>query len=527
VRIIAILLGYWSLANDPATSPDRHVQMAKLAWATGHRVADHINYAISQNNNHAISEACGLMLIGHLFPELREAPRWAARGREVLACEIRRQTYDDGAYVQNSMNYQRVMLHGALLALRLGELSAEPFDRDIYERVGRCGEFLHEMMDVETGRLPMYGNNDGACVLPFSECEFLDFRPVVQAVHYLVHRKRQFPSGAWDEDLLWLFGPQALAAECEPARQPQSQAFRFGGYYTLRKENSWAMLRAHTHHDRPAQCDQLHLDLWWRGQNVLRDCGSFKYFVPGRPDMERYFISTRAHNVVEIDGEDPLELVSRFLWLPWPRGKMRHYHADESPAWFEAEHYDYDRRPWNVLHRRCVVALDDDIWVIVDDLLGEGCHTMTTRWHLMDAPVEIAEETSSVVLQTPKGPLAVSVTATQQPSRFEVVRGRDEPDKVQGFAADYYGEKRPIPTLEAEWCCQLPLRILTVVSPGSPILPTLTGEDSSKETWTLQTAEATHSLQLAPADRRAEKTVLRCILNGDLAASSPRQGPSL
>ena len=50
---------------------------------------------------------------------------------------------------------------------------------------------------------------------------------------------------------------------------------------------------------------------------------------------------------------------------------MRHYHGDASPAWFEAEHYDYDRRPWNVLHRRCVVALEDDVWVIVDDLLIE------------------------------------------------------------------------------------------------------------------------------------------------------------
>ena len=58
--MIAVLLGFWSLASDAATSSERYVQMAKLAWATGQRVADHINYAISQNNNHAISEACGL-----------------------------------------------------------------------------------------------------------------------------------------------------------------------------------------------------------------------------------------------------------------------------------------------------------------------------------------------------------------------------------------------------------------------------------------------------------------------------------
>ena len=522
VRLIAILLGFWSLASDVATTDERYVQMARLAWATGHRVADHMNYAISQKNNHAISEACGLMLIGHLFPELREAPRWAARGREVLASEIRRQTYDDGAYVQNSMNYQRVMLHGALLALRLGELSAEPLDRDIYERIGRCGDFLHAMMDVETGQLPKYGNNDGAYVLPLSECDFLDFRPVVQAVHFLVHRKRLLPPGAWDEDLLWLFGPEALTAEGEPPHERpceiRSQAFTAGGYYTLRKEHSWVMLRAHTHRDRPAQCDQLHLDLWWRGQNVLRDCGSYQYYVPGRPEMERYFISARAHNVVEIDGDDPLELVSRFLWLPWPRGRMRHYQADGSPAWFEAEHSDYDRRPWNVLHRRCVIALEDDVWVIVDDLLGEGRHTMTTRWHLMDAPVTLDAARSCATLQTPAGPISLSISSSGgSAQRLEIIRGRDEPGDVQGFTSDYYGEKLPIPTLEAEWRCELPLRIVTVVSPGDPIVPTLAEEGAAGETWTLQTANATQTLQLAPANRKAERILLRCILDGDLA----------
>ncbi|MFQ5806584.1 MAG: heparinase II/III family protein, partial [Phycisphaerae bacterium] len=210
VRFIAIALGFWSLAGDAATSPTRWQQFARLAWATGYRIAHHINYAISQRNNHALSEACGLLLVSQLFPEFHEADAWREKGRRVLAREIRRQTYVDGSYIQQSMNYQRVMLATSLLALRLAELRSEPFERDIYERLGRCGEFLFQMMDSQTGRLPQLGNNDGAHVLPLNECDFTDFRPVIQAAHYLVHRKRRLQRGAWDEDVLWLFGADAL-----------------------------------------------------------------------------------------------------------------------------------------------------------------------------------------------------------------------------------------------------------------------------------------------------------------------------
>ena len=122
VRFIAVALSAWALADDPAVTPMRWEQLAKLAWATGHRIAHHMHYAVSQKNNHALSEACGLMLIAHLFPELREAQvSWWDTGKQVMAREIRRQVYDDGSYVQSSVNYERVMLHVTMLAIRLAE----------------------------------------------------------------------------------------------------------------------------------------------------------------------------------------------------------------------------------------------------------------------------------------------------------------------------------------------------------------------------------------------------------------------
>ncbi len=469
-RMMAITLGFWSLADEPATTPDRWVQFARLAWATGYRIAHHIDYAVSQKNNHAISEAVGLLLISQLFPEFRESLRWRALGRRVLAREIRRQVYPDGSYVQHSMNYHRVMLQGAILGLRLGELAGEPFDRDIYDHLQRAGEFLFQMMEPSTGRLPQYGNNDGAWMLPLDECDFNDYRPVIQATHYLCTRKKLLPPGVWDEDLLWLFGPEALQAETAESRQPVSTAFEAGGYYTLRGDNTWAMIRCHTYRDRPGHCDPLHLDLWWRGQNIFHDCGTYQYYVPGRPDVEYYFKSIAAHNCIEIDGQNPLELVSRFLWLPWPRVKKTAFATEShSIKFFSCEHYDYDRRPWNVKHMRNVWLLAKDKWLIDDRLSGEGEHELVLRWHLADVPYEVNSADASLRLHTPVGDVCVKlICRTGIIQRFEVIRGRDEPGRVQGFTAPYYAERLPIPVLEVGLKASLPQTLMTVVTPEEP-----------------------------------------------------------
>lgn len=513
VRLIAISLGFWSLASDPSTTPERWEQFARLAWATGYRVAHHIDYAISQKNNHAISEACALILVGQLFPEFRESAAWLDRGRQVLAAEIRRQTYADGSYVQQSMNYHRVMLHGSLLGMRLAELAGKPFDRDIYEIIGRCAEFLFQMIEPSSGRVPKIGNNDGAYVLPLSECDFTDLRPAIQAAYFLAHRKRLLPDGPWNEDLLWLFGPESLTAAAVPSRVPASCAFDVGGYYTLRQSESWAMIRCHDYRDRPGQCDQMHVDLWWRGQNVLQDCGLFKYYIPDRTDLEYFFRSSAAHNTVEVDGSDPMTLYSRFMWFPWLRAKRRQFQPEENRVrWFEGEHYGYDRAPWHVIHRRTVIGMDADTWIVVDDLLASGSHTASLRWQMLDAPFETDAATGRVCLRTPKGRLFMKVIATPDAIRhFEIIRGRDEPGRTRGFTTSYYGERSPIPTMEVSLAWNGDQRVITLISPDDTATLDMTAETPDTQQWRWLSARGETILELASPRRDSRVTLQRVL----------------
>ena len=50
-----------------------------------------------------------------------------------------------------------------------------------------------------------------------------------------------------------------------------------GGVHILRGEASAAFIRCTDFRERPSHADQLHVDLWMRGQNIACDAGTFLY----------------------------------------------------------------------------------------------------------------------------------------------------------------------------------------------------------------------------------------------------------
>lgn len=532
-RLIAVTFAFWTLSRRDRMPPERWLRFARFAWATGYRIAGHISYAISQGNNHALSEACGLLLVSHLFPEFREAERWRAIGRRVMETQMRRQFLSDGSYVQWSFHYHRVAVQICTLALRVAERSERPFSRDLYQTLGNSALLLLQMMDSRTGQVPNYGNNDGAWVLPLSECDASDFRPAIQATYFLAERKRVLPPGHWDEDLFWLFGDSEVGkikayedtADALPqvAGMQRSITLSVGGYHTLRRGQSWAFLRCHSYKSRPGQYDAMHLDLWWKGLNILQDTGTFQYYVPEREDISGYFRSSRAHNTVQIDGADPCEWASQFLHVPWGRGRIRRFDAAGDGPWcIEAERYDYDRKSWRVLHRRTVISLSADVWVIVDDLLGCGAHRVTVFWHLVDSPISVDRDRRCVRMATPEGDWSMHVsTATGTPSRFEVIRGRDAVGEVQGFTSPCYGTRVASPVIVAEVQGRLPSRHVTVAGPGPCAFAECRSHPGGQEeSWILTVGDTTRRIRLAQPARNSSRTFLGAEAGGAIAVGS-------
>jgi hypothetical protein len=458
LRSMAWCFGLYAFWNAAATTPERVTALVKMLALQGERIARNINYAVSQKNNHAFSEAVGLMTLGFLFPELKGAQRWLQLGRRILEGEIRRQLYRDGSYVQQSMNYHRVMLHDCIWGIRLAELNGQPLSGEAMARVADASEFMFQMLDMDSGCVPNYGYNDGALIFPFSACDYRDYRPTIQVARYQVTGRRVLDRGPWDEMLLWFYGPAVLLTRPTVAT-PTSRRFDVGGYYTLRRRDSWAMVRCHTYRDRPGHVDMLHLDLWYQGINVLGDSGTYRYYAPDDLVLERYFKDLTAHNMIEVDGRGPLDLFARWVWLPWPRAQCLEHRRD----YWQGEHYAYARSPWHVVVRRSVRLVDERTWLVTDELLGEGQHDVKLRWHLADRPFRLDATRHGVELDLPRGRMTLEVEGPRG-LRTEVRRGWREGERALGWESTYYGAYTPRPTLEVIVTCSLPAQFVTRVS---------------------------------------------------------------
>ncbi len=380
-RVLAWCFGLNGFLHSPAMTPARAAALAQMIAVSGGRIAANLDFALSQRNNHGISEALGLWTIGALFPELKLAERWAEQGREALEAQGRELIYDDGAFSQHSVNYQRVMLHDYLWALRLGDVLNRPFSAVLRERVARSAELLYQLQDIDSGEVPYFGQNDGAVVLPLNSCDYRDFRPVVTALTYLATGKHRYAAGPWDEDLLWLFGPDALDAPSEAGAQSDLSAPQ-GGCYTLRSPSGFAFMRCGSFRHRPSQADLLHVDLWWRGQAIALDAGTYSYNAPA--PWDNVLAGSAFHNSVTVDGEDQMKRAGRFLWLPWAQGWVRQQarSAGGALAYWEGEHDGYCRLKAPVVHRRSVVRLGSDHWLVVDALSSTSVHRYRLHWLL-------------------------------------------------------------------------------------------------------------------------------------------------
>ena len=442
LRLMAWTFGYHAFFNSPSTTPQRKENFTLYVAAQAERIYKNIDYAISTRSNHTISEAFGLWLVGLLFPELKNSEKYFSLGKRLLEQEAAEQIFLDGSYSMYSLNYHRFILHIYLYAIKLGEINNSPFSTRLINSVTKSIEYLSRLIDLQTGEMPVYGSNDGALVLPLNNCDFTDYRPLLQLGWYITKGERLFEPGPWDEDIFWLFGDEFTAKVAKNAMEKSNlgelsnYSFPNGGVYLLRGSNSTAIIRCTDFCARPSHADQLHVDLWIHGYNLACDAGTYLYSGEGvwRNGLAR----TSAHNTVTVDGKDQMTLISRFTWTNWSRGKVLQHNEK---IW-QGGHDSY--KP--VSHRRTVMALDDDRWIVLDRLSDKEPHQYTLQWLLCDFPFEQKE--NSVLLSLNGMKYKVQVGLTEGHGKFSVMRA--DPNSTRGWRSRYYGHKEPAISLRLE-----------------------------------------------------------------------------
>lgn len=349
-----------------------------------HHVYQNINFSrIAVRNNHAITETLTLYLGGLLYPFFPASKTWKAKGKAWFEEEIAYQIYEDGTFLQFSHNYHRVVVQLLSWALFLSERHEEEWGAIVYERAKASLRYLSACMAGTDGELPNYGANDGAWFFPLSSSAYRDYRPQLNALFFFFNRKHLYPEQALQEEAVWYSGAlSSIPPKSGPVEQRAEplSAFPVGGYYLIREDKSLSFIKCGSYKDRPSHADNLHLDIWYEGENVLRDSGTYLYNTT--PELLRYFNGTAAHNTVGLGPHDQMQKGPRFIWLHWSQAEHARLYEEEEAYTFQGCIRAFRQLGEHIRHERSVRKVKNKPhWSITDHVSHRTGLPMRQYWH--------------------------------------------------------------------------------------------------------------------------------------------------
>ncbi len=308
LRMINALMAYEVFQSNGLTTVEDKKNVSKLVEVCYKKILANFFYAHRCiKNNHTLSEICGL-IIGAWCCEDEERLR---KAYDLLDKEVQQQFLPDGGYIQLSFNYQRFALQIMECIFKLSEKTGKFVSENTKGRIKNSALLMYQMQD-ESGDMPNYGSNDGALIFPVTVCGYQDYRPVLNTVYALIEGRRLYQQGDYDEELLW-FGNKNLgkALFAEIKREPSS--FHESGFYSLRHNGGFLMIVLQDYKTRPAQMDELHIDLWHNGKNIFCDCGTYSY----ASNIGKEMAFTAAHNTVRVDNKEQMNKLGAFMIYDW------------------------------------------------------------------------------------------------------------------------------------------------------------------------------------------------------------------
>ncbi len=474
IRLISLAIAGTMFEGAEASTPQRMKMLAKAIGEHAQRIPYTLGYARAQNNNHLIMEALGLYIANLAIPDHLFAPIWKPIGWQWLNWAFQNQIADDGTYTQHSTNYHRLVLQAGLLYDFVSTGAGEPLGITTKIKLAAATRWLAALYDPVSGRVPNLGHNDGAYIFPWTVQPFDDYRPVLQAACLAFLGQRIAAPGPWDEMAAW----HGLCSE--GALQYPIPEMSHNCVMRPQQSESWAYVRAATFHDRPGHADQLHLDMWWNGDNVLLDPGTYVYNAPH--PWNNSLMKTEVHNTVEVNGRDQMTRAGRFLYLDRAQGRVIRRETRAGSSWQQVvlRHNGYRRH--GAIHQRKVTYLEDDHWQVEDRIRPLRIrgqfrrHQLRLHWLMPDYPWEITtegDESLTFQLDTPNGLMRLTFQLRRKIIKRkvdwhvqviragEMIHGVGEAFPTLGWSSPTYGQKIPALSLGIIIASRLPAQWTT------------------------------------------------------------------
>ncbi len=452
----------------------------------------------SSPNTHLIGEAVAVFAAGLLFPELPRSEKWRSLGAALLIREMERQVSVDGVYAEASSYYHCYATDFFLQAMVLARLNRFPLPEWMWKRLASMLEFVMHMTRPD-GSIPLLGDDDGGRVLALQTQDYRTFRDGLSSGAVLLGRP-DFKYQARDlaEETLWLLGPDAWAVFDSLSAQPPSNNYRsYPAEGCFFQRSGWGQADTYVTFDcgglgmltgGHGHADALSITLFSAGRELLIDPGAYAYNCA--PEWRRFFRSTRAHNTVLVDGADQSEVRDTFSWGSKASSCVLSHVALPAIEYVDGEHTGYRRLQNGITHRRRLVHVIPNYWIVLDELRGSGEHEYEFLHHF-------ASNTELMVYgDERKGEVDCSARLLESglqmlmyasgPVQAQAICGQIHP--IQGWMSHRYGERRPSPVLKVQMREQAPAAMMTFLVPG---------------------CDTVSSRRLAPEGARATAAVLR------------------
>lgn len=396
------------------------------------RIQPNIRYAIAQDNNHGTSEAAGLY-IGAMWL-LNQPPipknrrklimKWKKEGRARLEERLLYLIADEGTFAQKSVTYHRVVMDTMSCAVHAMDLfNEDPFPEAVNQKIGKLALWMYKMMILHHGEAPNLGANDGALFENIHSCDYRDFRPSVQTLYGLTDRIKVFKDGPWNEPLFWRMNEGWTHLPLKEMDLPAAELLD-DQFLRIHQQDLQVFVIIPDDWFRPGN-DLFHLDVWYKGRNILIDSGSYSY---NDPDITTNLNSIKAHNTIQFGDQEPMPTISRFLNGEWIKPSVNKLISKKEEIVWEGSYRDFKG---NKHHRTLTVFPDHMVikdrvesserttaYFHIDDQISSTVHNafVFENWSISfdrKAQVELLESEHSLYYMQKQKHLVLAVTLTE------------------------------------------------------------------------------------------------------------------
>lgn len=384
IRAVNWLWGYAYFRNSPSLSNEFHMLFYRSLLEHGRHIMHNLEYSESLTSNHYLSNLVGLIYMGFLLPEFKEAKKWREFGLKELESEMFKQVYPDGINFEASTNYHRLATELFLSATILAQLHGKQFSDEYIERLERMVDVLGSLIKPD-GTTPIIGDQDNGRLHRLKVWE----NPILEWTDF---RQLFFTGKVWSQksvgiqvdfsnltEAFWLMGPEAIhkfEIKQQSAR-PMSNGSVFypdGGWAVMRDHDNYLMIDVgqvgqndiggHSHND------SLSIEVFSDGQSWIIDPGTFIYTYDY---LARHtFRQTKAHNTIYIPGMEQSLIDEKFPFEVTKPSKTNVFlwesNVDFSLIVAEVEYASIPA----ITHRRVVIYIvEAQAWLIADQVIPE------------------------------------------------------------------------------------------------------------------------------------------------------------